>query len=393
MYNQLNYRNILLGITFVDLLGFGLLLPIMPFIALECRATPIQISVLASIFPLFQIFFSPILGKLSDLTDSKKILSLSLIGNSISFLIFAMSHDFKYLIASRALAGVFSASLGIVRGELTNISDYSETQKNFQLFGAFQGIGVLAGPIIGSVLIPISNRLPIFLASLFSLLMAIFVFFSKKQQANKQKFDFEFLKIFRSCRDLSKNRYLVSIFAVFFFLYMSFSLLFISLPLFIFKNYSFKSFESSIYFALLALFGGIGQTLALTKLKLLFSSSNILLFNSLLLSTIFYFLSLPISGVYTGVCIIIFSLLLFTCFPILSTEIGVNSRQEEKNFTSSITESVSGFARLLGIMLSGYIIERSHITVVFYMSSMCAFFSFLLIFFNKNKIFDKNRNA
>ena len=108
-------RNLLLCVTFIDLLGFGILLPLMPFLALQLHATSFQIGCLAAAFPLFQMLLMPFWGHYADKWGAKPVLLISMIGMALSFALFASSETFLGLMISRGLAGATSATLGVVR--------------------------------------------------------------------------------------------------------------------------------------------------------------------------------------------------------------------------------------------------------------------------------------
>src|SRR5688572_3132809 len=95
---------------FVNIIGFGMVFPLLPYYASEFNANEITIGFLGASFAIAQFFFSPIWGKFSDRFGRKPIISMSLIGNVFAFLAFAYSDSLVWLFISRFLQGVFSAA-------------------------------------------------------------------------------------------------------------------------------------------------------------------------------------------------------------------------------------------------------------------------------------------
>lgn len=153
---------------FVDSLGFGILIPIIPQLLANPRSTffllPSGLSVqdgyvllgyLVAIFPIMQFLATPILGQLSDAYGRKKILAISLFGTCISYAIFALaiySKNIPLLFASRALDGITGGNISVAQAAIADITTPENRVKNFGLIGAAFGIGFIIGPYLGGKL-------------------------------------------------------------------------------------------------------------------------------------------------------------------------------------------------------------------------------------------------
>ncbi|MEC9281235.1 MAG: MFS transporter [Bdellovibrionota bacterium] len=138
-------------IVFMDLVGFGMIIPLSTYLAKDLGATPLEIGLLMTIYSLMQFLFSPFWGKLSDRVGRRPILLLSLFGSSLSFLFYAYSTELWMLYASRALAGIFGANISTAMAYIADVTDKDSRSKGMGLIGAAFGMGFVFGPFIGGV--------------------------------------------------------------------------------------------------------------------------------------------------------------------------------------------------------------------------------------------------
>lgn len=144
--------------VFIDLLGFGILIPILPtFAQNELMMNETLIGLIVGIFSLMQFIFNPLWGRLSDIYGRKPILIFGLGGNVISYIItgLVLSGVWKSVILlflSRALAGFFSANIGAAMAYVSDVTPPKDRSKGMGLIGAAFGLGFVFGPFIGGVM-------------------------------------------------------------------------------------------------------------------------------------------------------------------------------------------------------------------------------------------------
>lgn len=154
--------------VFIDLLGLGILIPVIPQL-LANPASPffllpkgfslnqgyIILGFLTAIFPFMQFIATPILGELSDRFGRKPILAISLIGTSISYVLFAIgiiTKNLPLLFISRGFDGVTGGNIAVAQAAIADVSTPQNRAKNFGLIGAAFGMGFILGPYIGGKL-------------------------------------------------------------------------------------------------------------------------------------------------------------------------------------------------------------------------------------------------
>jgi DHA1 family tetracycline resistance protein-like MFS transporter len=143
----------------LDLIGFGMIIPLLPFYAQEFHASPAQVGWLFASFSLMQLLFAPPLGRLSDRVGRRPVLLVSITGSIAAYLLFAFSPSFGWLLAARALAGVAAANYGIAQAYVADVTPPAERSKAMgMVVGAAFGLGFVLGPALGALLAQLGPR-------------------------------------------------------------------------------------------------------------------------------------------------------------------------------------------------------------------------------------------
>src|SRR3989338_126218 len=140
-------------VVLVDLMGFGIVLPLIPFYAAKFNASAVSIGLLYSIYSLAQLVFSPLWGRFSDRIGRRPIMLMSTLGASLAYLLFAFSNSLSVLFLSRLLAGVMGGNISTAQAYVADVTTHQERTKGMGLIGAAFGIGFVLGPAISTFLI------------------------------------------------------------------------------------------------------------------------------------------------------------------------------------------------------------------------------------------------
>ncbi len=151
--------------TFVNLVGFGIIIPLLPFYAQTFGASPIVIGLLFASFSLSQLVASPLLGDLSDRWGRRPVLIFSLFGTVVSFVMLAMAHSLALLFAARIVDGLSGGNITTARAYIADISTPENRAKSFGVLGAAFGLGFIVGPALGAAFSHISYTAPIWAAA------------------------------------------------------------------------------------------------------------------------------------------------------------------------------------------------------------------------------------
>lgn len=145
--------------VFIDLIGFGIIIPLSPFLAKEYGADEIDVGILQASYSLMQFLFSPFWGRLSDRYGRRPIILLSVLGCSLSYFLFAFSSSFWMLVVARSLAGFFGGNISAASAYIADVTPAESRSKNMGLIGAAFGLGFIFGPVIGGVLSDIGPKI------------------------------------------------------------------------------------------------------------------------------------------------------------------------------------------------------------------------------------------
>ena len=158
-----------LGIVFttvlIDLIGFGIVLPILPLWAEDFGASPVQIGLITASYALMQIIFAPVWGRLSDRHGRRPIILLSLAGSVVASLLIGVAGTLLVLFLARVLQGVAGASYAAAQAYVADVTEAKDRAKGMGMIGAAFGIGFVLGPAIGALFSGIDARLPFFVAA------------------------------------------------------------------------------------------------------------------------------------------------------------------------------------------------------------------------------------
>lgn len=133
----------------IDLIGFGIFIPLLPFYAETYGYGSVVSGVLVATFSVVQLVFLPILGRLSDRYGRRPILLLGLMGSCVSYLLFALADTLWLLFLSRALAGMFGATIATAQAYVADVTTPATRARGMGLIGAAFGIGFTFGPPLG----------------------------------------------------------------------------------------------------------------------------------------------------------------------------------------------------------------------------------------------------
>jgi predicted MFS family arabinose efflux permease len=147
-------------IAFADLVGFGIVIPLLPLYAEHFHPAPWVFGLLMATYSAMQFFSSPILGRLSDRVGRRPVLLVSLTGSVAGFVMFALADSLIWLFASRLLAGIAGGNIATAQAVIADTTKPEDRARGMGLIGAAFGLGFIAGPALAGVLAPISPAAP-----------------------------------------------------------------------------------------------------------------------------------------------------------------------------------------------------------------------------------------
>ena len=155
--------------VFIDLLGFGIIIPLMPFYAETFGANALTVGLLNTSFSLMQFLFAPFWGRLSDRIGRRPVILAGLFGSAVSYLLFGLASSLTLLFAARIAAGIAGANIPTAQAYMADVTTPENRARGMGLVGAAFGLGFIFGPAIGGFLSQWGYQAPSFFASALSL--------------------------------------------------------------------------------------------------------------------------------------------------------------------------------------------------------------------------------
>ena len=154
----------------LDLVGFGMVVPLLPLYAKQFGASATQIAFLFASYSLMQFFFAPIWGRLSDRVGRRPVLLTSIAGNVAALLVYGCAHSYAWLLTARLLAGICTANISVANAYVADVTTPQNRARGMGLIGAAFGVGFVVGPFVGGELSRFGLSAPAFVAAGLSLL-------------------------------------------------------------------------------------------------------------------------------------------------------------------------------------------------------------------------------
>lgn len=344
-------------IIFVDLLGFGLILPLLPYIGEKYGANEFQIGILGATYSLFQFISSPILGRLSDRFGRKKLLIISQIGSVFGYILLAFSNSLPLIFLSRIIDGTTGGNISIAQAYIADVTDEKDRAKGMGLIGAAFGLGFIFGPIIGGLLAVFGFWAP----ALFAALVGLFTVFltitrldesvdiKKAAVSIKTKFSLtEFINIMKS--------YPIGLLIVtFFLLNTAFSVMQGNFALWTERAFKFGPTQTSYYFTYIGVLSVIVQLRILPMIINRYHESNIIKYATLIMMVGFFILPLMNHPLLLLIPLTIFPFSNGLANPAIQAYASEHVKREDYGGTLGLIHSFGSLGRIVGPIMGGWI--------------------------------------
>jgi len=382
--------------VFIDLLGFGILIPILPSFSIKIlKIDEAQIGIALAIYSFVQFIFNPILGKLSDKRGRKPVIVFCLFLNAVGYIIFSFTHSYLLLLTSRVIAGIGGSSIGVAQAYIADVTTRENRSKGMGIIGAAFGLGFVFGPLIGGFLANYGFEIIGFVAAGFSLLASILTIIylpeSLKQNQLSENivlqtqrrvlFDFKGMK-----KILEKPELAVLIF-LFFILTFSFANIYGTFALLGLKVYGFTDQQNGYIYGIIGLASAIVQGGMLGWINKMMSKKTILIIAPFLITTMLAMI--PYAGTFLGLAIvsIVLSYGTGTFQPTVLSLISEVVTDTEQGITLGLNQSLASLARVLGPLWGGFAFKYLGYPFPFITGAIFIFIIFLLtVFYLPKKI-------
>ncbi|MGB2869120.1 MAG: MFS transporter [Bacteroidota bacterium] len=375
---------IIIFTVLVDVLGFGIVIPILPFYVTEFGASPSTVTLMFATFSFFSFLSAPFLGALSDRVGRRPILIVSILSTAIGWFVFAGATSIPMLFLGRIIDGAAAGNFTIAQSYLVDISeDEKERTANLGLIGAAFGIGFMLGPILGGILSKVSHAFPFWIAGTMALVNTITAYFFLPETHHKR--EGHAALVFNPIAPLARA---VSDIALrpFFLSWLMFILAFVTsqsvFALYCGKVFGFDAFTTGTLFTGVGVVTAINQGLLLKRFwlrRFTESTLEIMMFAVLAAGLILFPIkSLPLF--YAGL------LLLGTGQSVLrvviTSEIAGLADPRKKGETMGVQSALMSASMVVGPIISGVLFEL-HDTVPYFVATGYLAFGFTMALRNR----------
>lgn len=342
--------------VFIDLVGFGIVIPVMPLYAQHFGANETVNGLLVGIYSAMQFLCAPFLGKISDRVGRRPVLFVSLIGTSLGFFLMgfapALPMALAWLFVARIIDGISGGNISTAQAYIADITAPEERSKAMGLIGAAFGLGFIFGPAIGGVMSAISISAPFYFAGALAAVNAILVYVRLPESLSREHRSQPREKA--PIREVFKHGWhLPALMASYFLAITGFSIMTTNYALFTNHRFGYDQKHNGYIFAFIGLVGAVVQG-GLLRPLLKRMSEKLLAVAGIALLAIGMAL-LPFSDTLA-------KLLVFTCIIgignsfVTPTLNGLASRSAERNWQGRVIglmQSAGSLGRWIGPFIAG----------------------------------------
>jgi MFS family permease len=374
---------LVLTTIFIDVVGLGIIIPILPFYVEHFTSSAVVITSLYAVYALLSFFSAPVIGAISDRIGRKKALLASIFSTSAGWVLFALAPSVPFLFLGRIIDGAAAGNMPIAQAYLADMAKTDqERTSNFGLMGAVFGIAFIIGPMIGGLLGAVSQTFPFWFVGALAFVNAVMgIFFLPETHTNREHARAISLNPFKPLVRAAKNKKMLPNYVAWFLFGLAIATFQSLFSLFAQSAFGFGQLAIGIVFTGLGLVILFNQAFALKKFWLKhFSESKLELFLLGLFAFGFFIITfLSWTGLILGLIAvaICWSLLRAVMTSRIVAKTSVHEKGEALGITSSLTSLSAGLAPLavgylfslnqhvLFIIASGFLIAAIGVLVLF----------------------------
>ena len=344
---------------FIDLVGFGIVLPVLPLYAERYNASETVIGLMIASYSAMQFIFAPILGRLSDRVGRRPVLLVSLIGTSLGFLLMGFAHvlpvgislfglapTIVWLFIARVIDGISGGNISTAQAYIADVTPPEQRSKGMGLIGAAFGLGFIFGPAIGGLMSRFSPEAPFFFAAALAAANATALYFLLPESLSAEHRTVGSRRVtFSQVLEQAGGRQLKAVIATYFFSTLPFAMLTATYALFASHRFHFDATHTGYMFAYVGVIGAIIQGGLLGRLVKAFGEKTLAVIGLVIFAAALF--TLPLSA----------TLLIFI---LTSTGIAVGNSFVTPTLNGMASKSVSPSfqGRVLGVMSSSASLAR-----------------------------------
>lgn len=350
--------------VFIDLVGFGIVIPVLPFYAEGTKfgATPSQVGLLFASYSVMQLVFAPVLGRLSDKYGRRPVLLVSLLGTALGFLILGFATTLWLLFVGRIIDGISGGNISTAQAYIADVTTKENRAKGMGLIGAAFGLGFVFGPAIGGILSRWGINVPFLFAGGLALANAVLLYFALPETVTPDHparvsaaSGRGWTQLFAAFREPA----LATVLTIYFLGIVAFSIMTASFSLFMMFRLGYDAFHNGWVFAFVGVISAIIQGGFIGRLVKKFGEPPLVIIGALLFTA--SLVVVPFVQPSTGLITILVigaatSIGQALSAPTLSSLASKSASAAEQGSVLGVMQSVASLARAVGPSLAAVLI-------------------------------------
>lgn len=376
--------------TFIDMIGFGMVIPLLPFHPATVGAGAFALGMLIGSFSLMQFIFSPLLGRLSDKVGRKPVLLLSIFSSALSFILFALANSFLALLLSRITAGM-ATETAVAQAYIADITTETDRATGIGKVAAAHGAGFIIGPAIGGFLSIYGFSVLGFAAAALNGINLLFAFLFLPESNNRINSDVPTPAnsdgYWRKLATALTKPLIGAVFIILFIVTLAFSAIPVIVPLLGIAFFGFGEVEMSYFFMYIGVVQIVLQGILIGRLTKRWGEENLIILGSLLMTLGVFIMPLMPNIIVFFSSLTMLSSGIGTLNTVLSSFISKRTAADEQGGMLGVAQSVGSIARIPGPLIGGLIAEIAGLNIAFISSAALLVIAFGLGF----KVFQPHR--
>jgi DHA1 family tetracycline resistance protein-like MFS transporter len=341
---------------FVNLVGFGIIIPLLPFYASTFGASPFVVGLLFASFSLAQLVASPLLGELSDRWGRRPVLILSLIGTAVSFAMLAVAQSLAMLFAARIVDGLSGGNITTARAYIADITEEENRAKAYGVLGAAFGLGFIVGPALGAAFSHISYTAPIWAAAGITLVATgmAWVWLPETVHRAHAGTGMPFRNVMAIMARPTLRRVLLMDFAY----WLAFAIFQTTFALFAAARFGFDATRTASFFAAFAVMGAIVQGIFIRKIVQRFGDKPTLMLGLVFAAVGLIAATLTHTVTFFALALVPLALGIGFGHPTMSSLISRAARADEQGRVQGAASAVESLGRTIGPVWGSASLQR-----------------------------------
>jgi len=346
---------------FIDMVGFGIVIPVLPLYGQHYGASETQIGLLVASYSFVQFLAAPLLGKLSDRVGRKPVIFVSILGTAVGFFMMGFARTLAVLFLARIIDGIAGGNIGAAQAYIADITPKEKRSKAMGLIGAAFGLGFVFGPAIGGWMTAhYGYQSPMLLAGAMATVNALLILVALPEslppERRGQSSRSSIFEVFQYC----DRRVYGTVTATYFCVITGFSMMTCVFALFIAERFGMDAKATGNIFAMVGLIGVLIQGGLIGRLVKLFGEARLATGGALVLCVSLF--GLPLTGSLTG--LLVFSAGIAVGNSLMMPSLmGLASQSVDQHWQGrglGLLQSAGSLARWVGPLLAGVLLSLDH---------------------------------